>query len=76
LLLLLETNSRLSLAEMAEKLGWQYKNGLPNTSLAYRMLAALVQDKLAVKKRGKITLTKAGEEEAAAAKKGKDDIPF
>ena len=75
LLLLLETNSRLSLAEMAEKLGWQYKNGLPNTSLAYRMLAALVQDKLAVKKRGKITLTKAGEQEVAAAKKAKDEIP-
>jgi Mn-dependent DtxR family transcriptional regulator len=40
------------------------------------MIAALVHDKLVVKKRGKITLTKTGAEEAAAAKKARDDIPF
>jgi hypothetical protein len=76
LLTLLEKEPRLSLSEMAVKLDWQYKNGLPNTSLAYRMIAALVQDKLVVKKRGKITLTKTGAEEAAAAKKVKEDVPF
>ncbi len=76
LLMLLETEPKLSLSEMAAKLGWQYKNGQPNTSLAYRMIAALVQDKLIVKKRGKITLTKTGAEEVEAAKKAKEDIPF
>ncbi len=40
------------------------------------MIGALVQEKLVVKKRGKITLTKTGVEEAAAAKKVRDDVPF
>jgi hypothetical protein len=76
LLMLLEKEPKLSLSEMAVKLDWQYKTGMPNTSLAHRMVAALVQDKLVVKKRGKITLTKTGAEEVAAAKKAKEEILF
>jgi hypothetical protein len=67
LLALLQNQPALSLADIAEKLGWQHKDGRPNKQLAHRALTALLNDRLIEKKRGKIRLTKAGEAELKSA---------
>lgn len=69
LLVLLHTQPGLSLTEMAERLGWLHKDGKPNKQLVHRALAGLLSEKLAEKKRGKISLTKAGKREAESASK-------
>ena len=52
---------------MAEKLGWRTRKGLVNKTLANRMLNFLIVDKLVERKRGKLSLTKAGKEAIKAA---------
>lgn len=64
LLVGMKTNSGLSLSELADKLGWFYKNGGPNTSLVHRLMGKLAKDKLVVKKRDHYELTKKGTEAA------------
>lgn len=64
LLTLLKEQPGLSLAGMAEALGWTYKDGKPNKTMVNRALKALIQDKLVVKSRGQYTITKAGKNEA------------
>ena len=61
LLILLSGNPHLSLAEMAEKLGWKTSKGEPNRTLVNRTLANLIKDKLVERKRDRIVLTKTGE---------------
>ena len=65
MLVLLTEQPGLSLSKMAEALRWYYANGKPNKSLVNRVLATLLKDKLVVKLRGQITLTKLGKDEAA-----------
>ena len=67
-LLLLKTQPNLSLAAMAEALGWKYQNGKPNKSLANRVLKTLEKEKLIHKSRGYYFLTKTGEAEVKTVK--------
>jgi len=61
LLLVMKASTGLSLSELAERLGWTYKNGGPNTSLVHRMMLKLVKDRLVTKNRKKhYDLTKKG----------------
>jgi hypothetical protein len=57
-------NNQLSLAQIAEKLGWRTKKGDPNRGLVYRTLQSLLDEKLVRKVRGIYELTKAGKEAA------------
>jgi hypothetical protein len=65
LLVLLQGRGDLSLSQMAESLGWLLRNGKPHKSLVSRILNTLIKEKLVVKTRGRLALTKAGEAEAA-----------
>ena len=74
LLLILQKQSNLSLAHMAETAEWYYRDGKPNKSLVNRVLKTLEKEKLIHKSRGYYFLTKTGEAEvktveAAAAKR-------
>ncbi len=69
LLVLLQKQPALSLAKMAEALGWKDGKGQPNKTLANRMLGDLIRDRLVVRKRGRIGLTTAGEKAAKEAAK-------
>ena len=69
LLVLLQKQPALSLAKMAEALGWKDSKGQPNKTLANRMLGDLIRDRLVARKRGRIELTKAGEKAAKEAAK-------
>ena len=69
LLVLLQRQPALSLAKMAEALGWKDGKGQPNKTLANRMLGDLIRDRLVVRKRGRIGLTTAGEKAAKEAAK-------
>jgi DNA-binding PadR family transcriptional regulator len=70
LLAVLKDNNRLSLAELANEVGWYMKDGNPNKSLVYRTLQTLLEEKLVKKVRGNYELTKAGKEAAGAADGG------
>jgi len=61
--------SSLSLAEMAEKLGWRHANGNPNKQLAHRTLRQLTDRGLVKKESGEVWLTKAGEAKVKNAEK-------
>ena len=69
LLLLVAEQPALSLTEMAEQLCWKTKTGQPNKSMVNRVLTALISERLVVRRRGKILLTKAGEKAAKEAAK-------
>jgi predicted transcriptional regulator len=62
LLRVMKANAGLSLSELAEALGWSYKNGGPNTSMVHRMMLKLAKDRLVAKKRDHYELTKKGKE--------------
>ena len=68
MLLLLKTHPNLSLAAMAEALGWKYREGKPNKSMAHRVLKTLEKEKLIHKSRGYYFLTKTGEAEVEKVK--------
>jgi DNA-binding PadR family transcriptional regulator len=72
LLVLLADRPGLSIAEMAEALGWSYQNGDPNRSLVQRTLTSLKAEKLVEIKRGTYALTRKGREAAAEAR---GDVP-
>jgi hypothetical protein len=76
LLAVLQENNKLSLAQIAEKLGWHTKSGNLNRSLVYRTLQTLLDEKLIKKVRGDYELTKPGREAAGAADTADGGIPF
>jgi hypothetical protein len=69
LLVLMADRPGLSLAEMAQALGWTFQNGELNRSLVQRTLKALTKDKLVENRWGTYTLTRKGREAAAAARR-------
>jgi len=66
LLLLMKNSASLSLAEMAEELGWFLKDGSPYKSMVQRILTRLTKDRLVTKNRDHYELTKRGIEAATA----------
>ena len=78
MLIVLKDNSELSIAELAERLGWHYRTGEPNKSLADRTLKLLIARKL-VDKGPPRALTRNGKKAAKAAveaRKAKDEGPM
>jgi hypothetical protein len=60
LMRVMRDESLLSIADIAEALGWRYRDGKPARSKVQRVLTALKRDGLMEKKRGIWTLTKRG----------------
>jgi hypothetical protein len=66
-----------SLADLAQEVGWQTKDGKPYRSLVQRLLSALREDKLVKKESGRWVLTKAGIKAAGTVNVQEQvDIPF
>ncbi|MHC2530584.1 AAA family ATPase [Bradyrhizobium diazoefficiens] len=65
LALLQQFGGKLSLAAMAEKLGWCLKSGDFNRGLVHRTLASLLEERLIKKTRGEYELTAAGKDAVA-----------
>lgn len=64
-LLVLMNQPGISIAEMAQALGWAYRTGEPDKSRVFRALKTLENDGLAKKRADHWELTKAGREKAA-----------
>jgi hypothetical protein len=65
----------VSLAVLADRVGWFTRDGKPYKSLVQRVINALKEDKLVEKKAGRYVLTKKGKEEAKGVDVD-DEIPF
>jgi DNA-binding transcriptional MerR regulator len=60
LMRVMRDDTGLSIADIAEALGWRYRDGKPARSKVQRVLTALKRDGLMEKKRGIWMLTKRG----------------
>jgi AAA domain len=76
LLSLMREKPGLSLAVMANQLGWFYSGGKPNRSKVHRALRALMDAKLVTLKNGVWELTKAGMQAATPRAPAQGDMPF
>ena len=65
-----------SLADLAQEVGWQTKDGKPYRSLVQRLLNALRENKLVKKESGRWVLTKAGMKEARMVSVEDEEMPF